>query len=117
MRRPKYNITTLGMTTRPIYRRYPVASILLGLPVIMFSLMVTITIGVGFAQAIGSDAGPGQITIQRTGSALQDCETFATADHYAPDVCEGLAPSSQSAILSCAAEVAYGQDQVDCPKR
>ena len=98
-------------------KRHPFAALTLGMPIFALSLMMTILIGVGFAQAAGSNAGPGQITIQRSGNMYADCAEFAQADGYATDVCEGLDSRSQSAVLSCAAEVAYAMTPVDCPKR
>lgn len=114
-----FNTITRNLSTddRSWGRRHPLITALFAIPALTFSVMIAVTIGVGTARAIGDNAGPGQITIQKTADQYHDCLTFATADNFAPDVCEGLSTNSQSAILSCAAEVAYGMQQVDCPKR
>lgn len=116
---PNFNTITRNFSTddRSFGRRHPIITAFFAIPALAFSIMLAVTIGVGTARAVGSNAGPGQITIQKTADQYHDCLTFATADNFAPDVCEGLSTNSQSAKLSCAAEVAYGMQQVDCPKR
>ena len=97
--------------------RHPILTAIVAIPSLTLAVIISVMMGVGAAQAMGSNQGPGQITIQKTADQYHDCMTFATADHFAPDVCEPLSTNSQSAILSCASEVAYGMQQVDCPKR
>lgn len=62
----------------------------LAAPLIALVTMIVITLGVGFAQAIGSHQGPGQITIQKTDSMYDDCVTFAQARGFDPSVCKGI---------------------------
>lgn len=116
---PNFNTITRNLSTddRTFARRHPILTAIAAIPSLTFAVMIAVMIGVGTAQAIGSHQGPGQITIQKTADQYHDCMTFATADNFAPDVCEPLSTNSQSAILSCAAEVAYAMPQVDCPKR
>lgn len=115
---PNFNTITRNLSTDDRWtHRHPWIALMIGIPAMTFSVMIAIMIGVGFAQAVGSDQGPGQITIQKTADQYHDCMTFATADNFAPDVCEPLSTTSQTAILSCAAEVAYGMQQADCPRR
>lgn len=72
------------------FKKHPLISIFVLPPLFMLTLMITITLGVGFAQAIGSNHSPNQITIEKTDSMYDDCVTFANARGFAPDVCEGI---------------------------
>lgn len=97
------------------FKRHPIFS-LIGLPpLFMLTLMITITLGVGFAQAIGSNHSPNQITIEKTDSTYNDCVTFANARGFAPDVCESLDTKSTVAKVNCAYEGAYKLPKIDCP--
>ena len=59
-------------------------------PLAVLALFITIALGVGFAQAIGSNHSPNQITIEKTNSMYDDCVTFANARGYSSDICESL---------------------------
>lgn len=59
-------------------------------PLAMLVLMIVITLGVGFAQAIGSNHSPNQITIEKTDSMYDDCVTFAQARGFDASVCKGI---------------------------
>lgn len=72
------------------FKRHPLIAIFILPPLLMMTLMITITLGVGFARAIGSNHSPNQITIEKTDSMYDDCVTFANARGFAPEVCEGI---------------------------
>jgi len=81
-----YNITTLKRKISP----KKVLMWSLAGPVAIFALFIMIALGVGFAQAIGSNHSPNQITIEKTNSMYDDCVTFANARGYSSDICESL---------------------------
>jgi hypothetical protein len=100
---------------RPSFaRRHKIITAMIALPAGVITLGITIALGVGFAGAV-HDHTTNQITIERTDSAYQDCTAFATARGFALDVCEPLLPTSKAATASCATEIKYGIDPVDCP--
>jgi hypothetical protein len=111
----KYNMTSQGLTTNSFIRRHSILLLLAGPPLFMLTMLITISLGVGLARAIGSNHSPNQITIERTDSAYNDCVTFANARGFAPEVCSDLNANSQIARVNCAYESANNLPRVDCP--